>query len=191
MHFVWTNNWETCWEYSKPRCYYLPPGSLHALGASKSLACSRFSLNWHKTACMSDIMNRLIWMKSIGMLFTHVQSGAHRTFHWRIIAVLTLCHAVRKFADITGAPNLYLYLYLYLETWLFVAFSEQWRGVCGDMRWCLPGLGSSAFESSTSIYHICKYKYQFKYSKYLKDIKYTKCFFNQVQVNYKYFGNKQ
>ena len=34
----------------------------------------------------------------------------------------------------------------------------------------------------------CKYKYKFKYSGYLEDIKY---FFNQVQVKYKYFGNKQ
>ena len=44
-------------------------------------------------------------------------------------------------------------------------------------------------ESSTSIFHICKYK--FKYSEYLEDSKYTKYFFNQVQVKYKYFGNKQ
>ena len=39
------------------------------------------------------------------------------------------------------------------------------------------------------LFHICKYK--FKYSEYLEDIKYTKYFFNQVQVKYKYFGNKQ
>ena len=38
------------------------------------------------------------------------------------------------------------------------------------------------------LFHICKYKYKFKYSEYLEDIKY---FFNQVQVKYKYFGNKQ
>ena len=43
-------------------------------------------------------------------------------------------------------------------------------------------------ESSTSTFHICKYKYKFKYSEYLEYIKY---FFNQVQVKYKYFGNKQ
>ena len=43
-------------------------------------------------------------------------------------------------------------------------------------------------ESSTSIFHICKYKYNYKYSKYLEDIKY---FYNQVQVKYKYFDNKQ
>ena len=36
------------------------------------------------------------------------------------------------------------------------------------------------------LFHICKYKS--KYSEYLEDIKY---FFNQVQVKYKYFGNKQ
>ena len=30
--------------------------------------------------------------------------------------------------------------------------------------------------------------YKFKYSEYLEDIKY---FLNQVQVKYKYFGNKQ
>ena len=41
------------------------------------------------------------------------------------------------------------------------------------------------------LFHICKYKYKFKYSEYLEDIKYTKYFFNQVQVKYKYFGNKQ
>ena len=39
------------------------------------------------------------------------------------------------------------------------------------------------------LFHICKYK--FKYSEYLGDIKYIKYFFNQVQVKYKYFGNKQ
>ena len=39
------------------------------------------------------------------------------------------------------------------------------------------------------LFHICKYK--FKYSEYLEDIKYIKYFFNQVQVKYKYFGNKQ
>ena len=42
-------------------------------------------------------------------------------------------------------------------------------------------------ESSTSTFHICKYKY----SEYLEDTKYIKYFFNQVQVKYKYFGNKQ
>ena len=36
------------------------------------------------------------------------------------------------------------------------------------------------------LFHICKYK--FKYSEFLGDINY---FFNQVQVKYKYFGNKQ
>ena len=36
------------------------------------------------------------------------------------------------------------------------------------------------------LFHICKYK--FKYSEYLKNIKY---FFNQVQVKNKYFDNKQ
>ena len=36
------------------------------------------------------------------------------------------------------------------------------------------------------LFHICKYK--FKYSEYLEDIKY---FFNQVQVKYKNFANKQ
>ena len=41
-------------------------------------------------------------------------------------------------------------------------------------------------ESSTSTFHICKYK--FKCSKYLEGIKYS---FIQVQVKYKYFGNKQ
>ena len=39
------------------------------------------------------------------------------------------------------------------------------------------------------LFHICKYKH--KYSEYLEDIKYIKYFFNQVQVKYKYFGNKQ
>ena len=39
------------------------------------------------------------------------------------------------------------------------------------------------------LFHICKYK--FKYSEYLEDIKHIKYFFNQVQVKYKYFGNKQ
>ena len=37
------------------------------------------------------------------------------------------------------------------------------------------------------LFDICKYKY----SEYLEDIKYIKYFFNQVQVKYKYFGNKQ
>ena len=41
------------------------------------------------------------------------------------------------------------------------------------------------------LFHICKYKYKFKYSEYLEDIKYIKYFFNQVRVKYKYFGNKQ
>ena len=41
------------------------------------------------------------------------------------------------------------------------------------------------------LFHIYKYKYKFKYSEYLEDIKYIKYFFNQVQVKYKYFGNKQ
>ena len=41
------------------------------------------------------------------------------------------------------------------------------------------------------LFHICKYKYKFKYSEYLEDINYIKYFFNQVQVKYKYFGNKQ
>ena len=51
------------------------------------------------------------------------------------------------------------------------------------------GLDQALFEvleSSTSIFHICKYKYKFKYSKYLEDFKYTKFFFqsstSQVQV---------
>ena len=38
------------------------------------------------------------------------------------------------------------------------------------------------------LFYICKYKYKFKYSEYLEDIKYI---FNQVRVKYKYFGNKQ
>ena len=41
------------------------------------------------------------------------------------------------------------------------------------------------------LFNICKYKYKYKYSEYLEDIKYIKYFFNQVQVKYKYFGNKQ
>ena len=40
------------------------------------------------------------------------------------------------------------------------------------------------------LFHIYKFKYKFKYSEYLEDIKYIKYFFNQVQVKYKYFGNK-
>ena len=53
----------------------------------------------------------------------------------------------------------------------------------------IQGWGQVLFgvlESSTSTFHICKYK--FKDSKYLEDIKY---FFIQVQVKYKYFGKKQ
>ena len=38
-------------------------------------------------------------------------------------------------------------------------------------------------ESSTSTFHICKYKYKFKYSKYLGDIKY-KYVFIQVQAKH-------
>ena len=43
----------------------------------------------------------------------------------------------------------------------------------------IPGLGSSTFGS---IFLICKYKHKFKYSQDLDVIKYTKYFFNQVEV---------
>ena len=58
------------------------------------------------------------------------------------------------------------------------------------LYWKLPidtRVGVKYFsKSSTSTFHICKYK--FKCSKYLEGIKYS---FIQVQVKYKYFGNKQ
>ena len=41
---------------------------------------------------------------------------------------------------------------------------------------------SEVLESSTSTFKICKFKYKYKYSQYLDDIKYIKYFFNQVQV---------
>ena len=41
------------------------------------------------------------------------------------------------------------------------------------------------------LFHNGKYMYKCNYSKYLEDIKYIKYFFIQVQVKYKYFGNKQ
>ena len=50
------------------------------------------------------------------------------------------------------------------------------------------GWGQVLFEVLSQVqvlFHICKY------SEYLEDIKYIKYFFNQVQVKYKYFGNKQ
>ena len=69
--------------------------------------------------------------------------------------------------------------------------NERWRYfvTTSPIGW-VAGLGSSTFRSTW-----VKYKYFFifastnsKYSEYLEDIKY---FFNQVQVKYKYFGNKQ
>ena len=65
------------------------------------------------------------------------------------------------------------------------------------ISWCqLPSrVGVKYFSKYLSqvqvLFHICKYKYKFKYSEYLEGIKYIKYFFNQVQVKYKYFGNKQ
>ena len=57
-------------QYSKPRLrryHYLPPGSLHALGACESLSCSHVSLNWCNIACVGYISHRLTWIKFIIM----------------------------------------------------------------------------------------------------------------------------
>ena len=83
--------------------------------------------------------------------------------------------------------------------WKSQTFSDKWRiwkrGVKHNECLWQSGLGSSTFQSTWVKYkyffHICKYKYKFKYSEYLEDIKYIKYFFNQVQVKYKYVGNKQ
>ena len=56
-------------------------------------------------------------------MYMYVQSGTHRQFHWRIIAVLTQTPTVLMFVDIAGAPKIYQ---KYVETWVFVAVSEQW-----------------------------------------------------------------
>ena len=67
-----------------------------------------------------------------------------------------------------------------------VASVEVWE-------WISTRVGVKYFSKYLSqvqvLFHI--YKYKFKYSEYLEDIKYIKYFFNQVQVKYKYFGNKQ
>ena len=47
-----------------------------------------------------------MWVNFKSMLFMFVQAGAHKYFHWRIIAVLTLNPIVLVFVDITGAPKL-------------------------------------------------------------------------------------
>ena len=47
-----------------------------------------------------------IWMKFISMRSMYKQSGTHRHFHWRIVAVLTQNPTVLLFVDITGAPKL-------------------------------------------------------------------------------------
>ena len=68
--------------------------------------------------------------------------------------------------------------------------SQSYRETCIEIH--IQGWGQVLFEvleSSTSTFHNGKYKYN--YSKYLEDIKYIKYFFIQVQVKYKYFGNKQ
>ena len=65
----------------------------------------------------------------------------------------------------------------------------------GNECWMDGRVGVKYFSKYLSqvqvLFHICKYKYKFKYSEYLEDIKYIKYFFNQVRVKYKYFGNKQ
>ena len=53
-------------------------------------------LNWYKMACMANILHRLICVKFMSMFSMHVQSGTHRHFHWRIIAVLTQHNDVIK-----------------------------------------------------------------------------------------------
>ena len=63
-----------------------------------------------------------------------------------------------------------------------------------DVHSSVMGWGQSTFRSTWVKYKYfsyLQYKYKLKYSKYLEDIKYIKYFFNQVQVKYKYFGNKQ
>ena len=66
----------------------------------------------------------------MSMLSMYVQSGTHRHFHRRIIAVITQNPAVLMFVDNTGAPKLEQ---KYIETWVFVAVSEQWR--LGENIW--------------------------------------------------------
>ena len=84
-------------------------------------------------ACTANVLHRLIWVRFMSMLSMYVQSGTHRHFHWRIIAVLTQNPTVLMFVDNTGAPKLYR---KYVETLAFVAVSEKWppgeniRGSC-------------------------------------------------------------
>ena len=44
-------------------CPYSPPGSLHALGASKSLHAVTSLLNWYKIVCMGDLSQGLVLIK--------------------------------------------------------------------------------------------------------------------------------
>ena len=62
-----------------------------------------FHLNWYKMACMANILYRVIWEKCMSMLSMYVQSGMHRHFHWKVIAVLTQNPTVLMFVDVTGA----------------------------------------------------------------------------------------
>ena len=92
-------------------------------------------LNWYKMACMANILHRLIWVKFMSILSMYVQSGTHKHFHWRIIAVLTQNPTVLMVVDITGAPKLYRKC---VETCVFVAVSEQWRlgkNIRGSCHW--------------------------------------------------------
>ena len=72
----------------------------------------------------------------------------------------------------------------------------SWTLVNTNLNTCMSDrVGVKSFSKYLSqvqvLFHICKYKFKYSEYMYLEDIKYIKYFFNQVQVKYKYFGNKQ
>ena len=57
-------------------CPHSPPGSLHALGASKSLHAVTSLLNWYKMVCMGDLSQGLVLIKkNTSIYFIHEQYG--------------------------------------------------------------------------------------------------------------------
>ena len=79
-------------------------------------------LSWYKMLCVGDILYRLVWVKFMNKISMHAQFGTHKRFNWDIIAVLKQNPFVLMCVDITDAPKL---LRKYVETWVFVAVSEQ------------------------------------------------------------------
>ena len=96
-------------------------------------------LNWYKMVCRANVLHRLIWVKFMCMLSMYVQSGT------QAFSLKNYCgFNTKSYCSDACGYHWRPQTLAYVETWVFVALSEQWP-LCGvHVNGALAGWETSA-----------------------------------------------